>query len=468
MSNMWEWDIGEPRRKRERPRFRIPGGEMDLSPPTVAASSFLPGVAATSSKSTDRDLLIFSKIQTTGQTLKGFDLCLEDNYYMPTKFRPRGRPSKRAEEERKRAESVERRADLSCLSSRSPSPRSLRTLKWSDIPSPVVEFENTQGSEFPNTSNVGLCSRCVCLDLERGIDCSESSISLRHNPLLEYLGQKRYRLHSYRTLQQACALCQIFLKIVEPHIGQAHRNYVGAPDIDIEVESPSWRGPFKLAHFRVPHLQIIIHVQLDHHEKIGHVFCQNNGSEILRHFKDDSLDYEMLYDCIQLCKASHYSVCNNVPLLSSEKFYPLKLIDCKLREVVLVAGRAFEPYATLSYVWGSVKHDSEHIAKLPSRLPATIEDAIMVTHRLGIRYLWIDRYCIDQRCKEEVQQQISLMGLIYQQSDVTIVAACGENPLYGLPGASRLRRKFVSPFTFRNNNFMEYRWRTKELIKESR
>jgi hypothetical protein len=46
-------------------------------------------------------------------------------------------------------------------------------------------------------------------------------------------------------------------------------------------------------------------------------------------------------------------------------------------------------YATLSYVWGVTPEDKEDWAK-------TVLDAVGVTKRLGLEYLWIDRFWIDQ------------------------------------------------------------------------
>jgi NADH:ubiquinone oxidoreductase subunit 4 (subunit M) len=71
---------------------------------------------------------------------------------------------------------------------------------------------------------------------------------------------------------------------------------------------------------------------------------------------------------------------------------------------------------------------------MPSQLPNTIKDAIAVTQQLGFRYLWIDRYCIDQQNQTHAMQQIEQMGSIYKYSEITIIAACGIDPSYGLPG----------------------------------
>jgi hypothetical protein len=78
---------------------------------------------------------------------------------------------------------------------------------------------------------------------------------------------------------------------------------------------------------------------------------------------------------------------------------------------------------------------NEPIQKLPKNLPLTIKDAIQVTKAFGYRYLWVDKYCINQKSKAEMQLQFSRMGDIYAGSQLTIFAL-GENSNSGLPGVS--------------------------------
>jgi len=69
--------------------------------------------------------------------------------------------------------------------------------------------------------------------------------------------------------------------------------------------------------------------------------------------------------------------------------------------VVLTEGRVFK-YLALSYCWGTKqpvvtkeKNLNDHLRSLPiSMLPYTIRDAITITRRLGVEYLWVDALCI--------------------------------------------------------------------------
>lgn len=95
---------------------------------------------------------------------------------------------------------------------------------------------------------------------------------------------------------------------------------------------------------------------------------------------------------------------------------------------------------TLSYCWGQ----GNKMLTTPSRLeayqnelpvedmPATFRDACKVTQALGYRYLWIDALCIIQDDPVDVQREMSRMGCIYQNSEVTIFAAKGSSTDSGL------------------------------------
>ena len=73
-------------------------------------------------------------------------------------------------------------------------------------------------------------------------------------------------------------------------------------------------------------------------------------------------------------------------------------------------------------------------------LPQTIQDAIIATRALGEQYLWIDALCINQKDKKDLKEQIDRMGLIYENSYVTIVASTTSSSSEGIPRFKRARR----------------------------
>jgi hypothetical protein len=56
------------------------------------------------------------------------------------------------------------------------------------------------------------------------------------------------------------------------------------------------------------------------------------------------------------------------------------------------------------------------------QLPKTFQDAVTVTRKLGIRYLWIDSLCIIQDSKADWAEEAPKMSEIYGNSYVTIAA----------------------------------------------
>ncbi|OAG12783.1 HET-domain-containing protein, partial [Paraphaeosphaeria sporulosa] len=99
-------------------------------------------------------------------------------------------------------------------------------------------------------------------------------------------------------------------------------------------------------------------------------------------------------------------------------------------------------FAALSYVWGTpaAKSVDDLSLRLPTPAPMLIEDAIKCTQSLRLRYLWIDRYCIDQTATKTKHLLIQNMDKIYQGATVTIVNAANEGADHGLPGISCLAR----------------------------
>jgi hypothetical protein len=90
-----------------------------------------------------------------------------------------------------------------------------------------------------------------------------------------------------------------------------------------------------------------------------------------------------------------------------------------------------ERYTALSYCWGgyqtltATKESlSDLVYDIPlQNLPKTINDAVITTHKLGIRFLWVDSLCIIQDDDEDKSREIPEMPKIYGNSSVTIIAS---------------------------------------------
>ena len=131
------------------------------------------------------------------------------------------------------------------------------------------------------------------------------------------------------------------------------------------------------------------------HDPMTEIFAVQNISA--------QFDASLVLSWLQYCSRNHTKLCSkNGPLVSG-----LKLIDCE--SLVVENARFYDVYVALSYVWGSSngKNASKEVrgdvdnTPLPLNLPVVILDAIKVTKLLGYRYLWVDKFCIDQNDPEK-------------------------------------------------------------------
>ncbi|KAF2178730.1 HET-domain-containing protein [Zopfia rhizophila CBS 207.26] len=96
-------------------------------------------------------------------------------------------------------------------------------------------------------------------------------------------------------------------------------------------------------------------------------------------------------------------------------------------------------YATLSHCWGNSQQFTTTKATLQGRisgieigdLPKTMQDAIVITRNLNIRYLWIDSICIIQNDPADWEVESARMAAIYRNAFVNLAATASS---YGQKG----------------------------------
>ena len=84
-----------------------------------------------------------------------------------------------------------------------------------------------------------------------------------------------------------------------------------------------------------------------------------------------------------------------------------------------------------------------------------------ISSQLGFDYLWVDRICIIQDDQEDRLSQITNMGDIYTSASLVLIAACGDNMDFGLPGVSRPRsndQRHVDVAGLQVTNLIEDLW----------
>jgi hypothetical protein len=142
-------------------------------------------------------------------------------------------------------------------------------------------------------------------------------------------------------------------------------------------------------------------------------------------------DWGTVQAWLRTCESKHGRACETQgrDQLSVPGF---KVIDCKTRTIVPALAKC--QYTALSYVWGQ-----ETDTWIPSgphlqhRAHLIVEDAIICTQNMGFRYLWIDRYCIDQNDPNTKHILIQHMDDIYRNASIAIINAAGTGPKQDYP-----------------------------------
>jgi hypothetical protein len=148
--------------------------------------------------------------------------------------------------------------------------------------------------------------------------------------------------------------------------------------------------------------------------------------------------FEIATQWIDECTADH-ACSTHLPLKEREDIFPSRLVDLdafgdRSADVKLVSNDGtHKKYVTLSYCWGNSRTFTTTSRSLRLRstrinfstLPKTFQDAVQITRRLQVRYLWIDALCIVQDDRLDWQRESAKMGAVYSMSFLTIAADSG-------------------------------------------
>lgn len=96
-------------------------------------------------------------------------------------------------------------------------------------------------------------------------------------------------------------------------------------------------------------------------------------------------------------------------------------------------------YVALSYCWGSTKQKTLRADSIEEfrtglgtqDLPQTFQDAIWVSHQLGIRFLWVDSLCILQDVYQDWIAHSDKMNVVYGNATLTIAASRAHDSAEG-------------------------------------
>jgi hypothetical protein len=123
---------------------------------------------------------------------------------------------------------------------------------------------------------------------------------------------------------------------------------------------------------------------------------------------------------------------------NDESVLPTRLVSIAGYDYRLVSTAGWQTmpyYSTLSHRWGNesfLKLTQENYESFSTvipiqELPKTFRDAVYVSKRLGLEYLWIDSLCIVQGDIEDWRQEAALMSSVYDGSSINIAAASAVN-----------------------------------------
>jgi hypothetical protein len=144
---------------------------------------------------------------------------------------------------------------------------------------------------------------------------------------------------------------------------------------------------------------------------------------------------------LQSCIESHPKCSRSL----DHSWLPTRVIDVgsisnpDLRLRITNLASPVSPYATLSHCWGKLKIKQLLLSNLSTlvngivfaELPMTFQDAIVITRRLGLRFLWIDSLCIIQDSIEDWAHESAMMDLVYSNSTCNIAATAAEDSSVG-------------------------------------
>ncbi|KAF4467991.1 TOL [Fusarium albosuccineum] len=158
-----------------------------------------------------------------------------------------------------------------------------------------------------------------------------------------------------------------------------------------------------------------------------------------RHIEPDpscEASFDMIKGWIKACKEAH-AICSEA-VSKTTRSLPKRVVDTgpesndgiHLFEHDDRTQRIDEPYIALSHCWGKSVHFTSTIDTIDQwkvnipfgSLSNTFKDAITISRKLGIRYIWIDSVCIIQGDKEDWKTEAAKMASIYHGADLVLSA----------------------------------------------
>ncbi|KAK7999129.1 heterokaryon incompatibility protein-domain-containing protein [Apiospora marii] len=178
---------------------------------------------------------------------------------------------------------------------------------------------------------------------------------------------------------------------------------------------------------------------------------------------------ELIRQWLESCHDGH-PICQPTRVHSNSN--PVRLIDVDQQTVV--ESSLEQRYIALSYIGApmlfrnTLSRYSSPNGLVNAPTPQTISDAIQLVQNLGERYLWVDSLCIVQDDANDKLEQLPIMGNVYRQAYLVIVAAAGNDAHAGLPGMrDTVRREWQPTEIIKGVRFAAVRPSLDEALKRT-
>jgi len=145
--------------------------------------------------------------------------------------------------------------------------------------------------------------------------------------------------------------------------------------------------------------------------------------------------YAIISKWVKTCRQNHIDCQQTGTIL------PTRVINVSRKGPCLVESKATSaPYITLSHCWGIKETLTTTIATIQDRyrkinlcvFPLTFRDAVSITRKLGVQYLWVDSICIIQDSNEDWEFESRQMKDYYRNSYITISALQSPDSHHGI------------------------------------
>ena len=305
-----------------------------------------------------------------------------------------------------------------------------------------------------NSNSIRQCPRQVCDDFNKFIDAPENSWSCR----ISRSGPSGFWPHYMKwprlveAAEAGCNTCSIFRDAAagfNPDLGCLEYAKARAPgfnELTSEPTSNDEEKGIKAVSLSLEDLPGVGVLRFYSPRKADEGCCSWPLESLPPKLKEYTLDARIatVETWLRDCRDNHPNCCKRALKL------PKRVLDVSPREGGLrlyeTDGNESAEYICLSHRWGSTRPlttTKATLEKLESSIPweivpRTFQDAITVTRRLGVRYLWIDSLCIVQDDIQEWEDQAPEMCAIYGNAFLTLAAArCNDSTDTLLPDFRR-------------------------------